>query len=151
MIIKKDSWHYKLLDFFGDLPWELKGHGSFGLCPYCRRVFLALFKALVVCLVLLVPMFFVAAYIAFCFGYPISGQPVVLSAAGATIIAFTAFMAINVCWGDLIKEKEGAFFRRFLIKKSYERKPKKAKEPGLIRVWLKAMHDKVCPSITLEE
>jgi len=151
MIIKKDSWHYKLLDFFGDSPWEWGYHGSFGLCPYCRRVFLALFKALVVCLVLLVPLFFVAAYIAFCFGYPISGQPFLLAGAGAAVIAFTAFIAINVCWGDLLRGKENAFLQRISIKKSFERKPKKPKEPGLIRVWLKAMHDKVCPSITLEE
>ena len=148
MIIKKDSWHYKLLDFFGDLPWELKRHGSFGLCPYCRRVFLALFKALVVCLVLLVPLFFVVGYIAFCFGYLISRQPVELAGAGAAIIAFSAFIGINVCWGDLIKEKEGAFLQRLSIKKTYERKPK---EPSLIREWFKAIHDKVCPSITLEE
>jgi len=151
MIIKKDSWHYKLLDFFGDLPWELKRHGSFGLCPYCRRVFLALFKALVVCLVLLVPLFFVVGYIAFCFGYLISRQPVELAGAGAAIIAFSAFIGINVCWGDLLREKENAFLQRISIEKTFERKPKKPKEPGLIRVWLKAMHDKVCPSITLEE
>ena len=148
MIIKKDSWHYRLLDFFGDLPWELKHHGFFGLCPYCRRVFLALFKALVVCLILLVPLFFVAAYIAFCFGYTISDEPVALAGVGVAIIAFTAFIAINVCWGDLIKEKEGAFYSAFQLKKTYERKPK---EPSLIREWFKAIHDKVCPSITLEE
>ena len=148
MIIKKDSWHYKLLDFFDEVPWELKRTGSFGLCPYCRRVFLALFKALVVCLVLFVPLFFVAAYIAFCFGYLISEDPVLLAIPGAIIIAFSAFIGINVCWGDLIKEKEGAFLQRLSIKKTYERKPK---DPSLIREWFKAIHDKVCPSITLEE
>ena len=151
MIIKKDSWHYRLLDFFGDSPWEWGYHGSFGLCLYCRRVFLALFKAFVLCLILLMPLSIVAIYIAFCFGYAISDEPVALASFGAVIIAFSAFIGINGCWGDLIKEKESAFLQRISIKKSYERKPKKAKEPGLIRVWLKAVHDKVCPSITLEK
>jgi hypothetical protein len=93
----------------------------------------------------------VASYIAFCFGYPISRGSVVLAGAGAMIISFSAFIGINIFWGDLLREKEDAFFERLSIKKSFENKPKKAKEPSLIREWFKAIHDKVCPSITLEE
>ena len=148
MIIKKDSWHYKLLDLFDEVPWELKRTGSFGLRPYCRSVLLALFEALVICLTTLALLFFVASYIALCSGHPISKEPALLAGAGAAIIAFSAFIGINVCWGDLIKEKEGAFLQRLSIKKTYERK---LKEPSLIREWFKAIHDKVCPSITLEE
>jgi hypothetical protein len=148
MIIKKDSWHYRLLDLFGDVPWELKNYGSFGLCPYCRCVLFALFQSLVICLITLSLLSFVVSYIAFCFGYPISKEPVLLAGAGVIVIAFSAFIGINICWGDLIKEKEDDFFQLFSIKEFYERKPK---EPSLIREWFKAIHDKVCPSITLEE
>ena len=93
MIIKKDSWHYRLLDLFEVVPWELKHHGSFGLCPYCRRVLSALFLALVMSLTILVLLSCVVSYIAFCFGYPISRAPVVLAGAGLIIIYFSAFTA----------------------------------------------------------
>ena len=151
MIIKKDSWHYRLLDLFEAVPRELKRHGSFGLCPYCRCVLSSLIQALIICLITLGLLFLVASYIAFCFGYSISREPAVLAGVGVIIISFSALIGINVCWGDLIKEKEDAFLQRLSIKKTFKTEPKKPKEPSIIREWFKAIHDKVCPSITLEE
>ena len=151
MIIKKDSWHYRLLDLFEIAPWELRHYGSFGLCPYCRRVFVALLLAFISCLLLLVPICLVAMYVEFCLGRLTQDGSVPMAFIGGATITIIAALLINRRWGDYFKEKEKRLLKRYRTKTSFESKPKKPKEPSLIREWFKAIHDKVCPSITLEE
>ena len=126
MRISTGSWHSRLMDFWDfDHPWNL--------CSYFWKT---------VWTVLLSIMFSVG--LGTFFGGPIwywlnPEYPFALAAV-AGVVEF-----ILIC----------AFIYKFLDYKGWiptlpEREPKPPKPPGLIKSWLKAKHDKICPFLDFE-
>lgn len=124
MNISVNSWHYKLIDFFG------MTHPK-SLCPYFWTV---------VWSVLL------AAALLFALTYPIHqffwGSDVLLSILSSVTWVLAGAWLRWVLY-ELDKLGEPIF--------KFERKPRPHKEPGVLLSYLKAKKEKMCPRINFTE
>lgn len=133
MIIKKSSWHYKMIAWFGHTP-------SDSLCPYVRQILLVLalsaFLAAIAVAVFIVfvwnPLHVLAALMGI-----VSITP---NALGVGLIAWAAYAVAGVIFGG-----------KYLRKKYRERNPVQDKEPNLIMAYIKAKKDKFCPTLDFQE
>ena len=145
MIISKDSWHYRLLNFFNMLPYELIYSHKCNLCPYFRTVIASTIYAFMLLAIIAVLLFFMATSVMYIFGYHVFNErlPMVgFICMGVLLLSFILFK-----YGEIMAEKLIYFLDERRDKKD---KPKNRK-PSLFKARIKAMHDKVCPEITLEE
>lgn len=132
MIIKKTSWHYKLIKWCGHTP-------SDSLCPYVRQILMALALSLFLIV------------IASCVFVVFVWNPLHVLAALMGIVSITpnALMVGLIAWA--VYAVAGIVFGgKYLRKKYRERNPVVEKEPNIVMAYLKAKKDKFCPSIDFE-
>jgi predicted membrane protein len=132
MIIKKTSWHYKLIQWFGHTP-------SDSLCPYVRQILLAFALSL----------FLIA--IASCIFIVFVWNPLHVLAAlmGIVSINANALMIGLVAWAvyAIVGIVMGG---KYLRKKYREKNPVVEKEPNIVMAYIKAKKDKICPTLNFE-
>lgn len=136
MIINRNSWHYKLMDDALDL------NVPRSLCPYVRKLVftLGVLAGLAMC-----ALWFVAALICAPLGwfgvidFPTSGNDQTVWEFLALFgTAMWGVIAILACGGGLVELRKRQEAKRYYSE---------SKEPGLIRSYWKAVHDKVCPML----
>jgi hypothetical protein len=132
MEINKSSWHYKLVKSFLTFPEE-------SLCPYMRQVVGSMFIALVssILAVLFVGFFVYGLF------YPFFGDPDILMSFLSCFMWVLVGLALLDGVPPLV---EGTW----LSKVVYDCKEREEKEPSLVAAYLKAKHDKICPTITFK-
>lgn len=155
MNINKNSWHFKLLDYFDhNVVWHLQRGDNVSLCNYFWNVIGALLKVLaiigggavvtVVVGIILYALFGSLMYLLLpltgpLFDYKLYevGLAVLIFALGITTVA-------GICatiGGDM----------KIVPKYLKPNKTEDSKPPSLFLSWLKAKKDKVCPLVKLEE
>lgn len=132
MIIKKTSWHYKLLTWLDFTP-------NRSLCPYVRQILAAL--AIVVFLAVgAVAMFWVFVW-----------SPLHVLAALAGVVSITPNqLAVGlIAWA--IYTLAGVIIGgKYMRVKYRERNPVVEKEPNIVVAYIKAKKDKICPTLNFE-
>lgn len=134
MIIKKTSWHYKLISWFDVSP-------SDSLCPYVRQLLTYIALSLVLCCI--------AVAVAIIFGW--APLHVLLALMGIIAISANQLTVGLVIWA--IYTVAGVILGgRYLRKKHRERNPYNPvlKEPNLVMAYIKAKKEKFCPTLTFE-
>jgi len=130
MEIRKNSWHFNLYTMSFSSGW---GGETTNLCSYFWRVMSGMFKALFIIAFLLTVLAGLGSII---YQFPLVSLPALgLAAVCILIMRYRARVRNDVTSERYRTRSEG-----------YE-KP----EPGLIRSYLKAKKDKVCPLITFVE
>lgn len=133
MIIKKTSWHYKLIKFFDFRP-------SNSLCPYVRQLVLA-------CLLVL---FNIAVGIAISIVFVLQPIHVLLALAGLMVITPNALAIGLIGWAVwvLIGIFVGGHWLRKWNRERNKSKPET--EPNIVMAYIKAKKEKICPTIDFE-
>lgn len=133
MIIKKTSWHYKLLEFLDFNP-------KASLCPYVRQLVLA-------CLLVLFNLVVATAIFIVFVVQPIH---VLLALAGLMAITSNALAIGLIGWALWVLL--GIFVGGHWLRKwNRERnKSKPVKEPNIVMAYIKAKKDKICPTLNFE-
>ena len=139
MNIAKNSWHYKLCNMVFNYP-------SKSLCIYFWQIPYSAVVVVVWCIIILASMLCVAGA-----GLYILAMPVQLAV--STVSIFDTFMlgtASLALWCCVFKGLNDHFedkpWNVVLIKKRVKDKPAEKKE-SLVRAYLKAKKDKICPTI----
>lgn len=134
MIIKKSSWHYKMIEWFGHTP-------SNSLCPYVRQILLGIALSVFMAAVA------VAVFIVFVW------NPLHVLAALMGIVSITPNQLMVGLIGWAVWALLGIFVGGHWLRKwNRERnKSKPEKEPNLIMAYIKAKKDKFCPSLDFQE
>lgn len=129
MNIKKSSWHYKMIEWFGHTP-------SDSLCPYVRQILLAL--ALSLFLIAIAS----AIFIVFVWN-PLHVLAALMGIVSITpnslaigLIAWAAYAVAGVVFGG-----------KYLRKKYRERNPVVETEPNIVMAYIKAKKEKFCPTL----
>lgn len=142
----KKSWHYRLAAFGGGMPsWENN------LCPYVRLVvrgFLLFSTVTAVVSVLLLAN--ILTIVSMFQGVFLYSEPTWFNFV-STITVILTFCFTFVCVVEYLREHNP--LRKVLCSYKDMRpyKEKKKREPSLIVVWLKSLHDKVCPQIDFKD
>jgi membrane-bound ClpP family serine protease len=134
MIIKKTSWHYKLISWFDVSP-------SDSLCPYVRQLLTYIVISLLLC--------FVAVGVAILFGW--APLHVLLALMGIIAISANQLAVGVIIWA--IYTLAGVILGgRYLLKKYRECNPYSPvlKEPNIVMAYIKAKKEKFCPTLKFE-
>lgn len=132
MNISKSSWHYRLLSRMRLLRDSY--YGPENLCPYCWKVLFAVFVVpivvVLVAFVATIPLWWWASNNNHLF-------PLAIIVAIIEVGVLIYYLAVAV----------GTRHEREIMTGTRERPVNKYKPPSLLRVWLKARHEQVCPII----
>lgn len=155
MNINKNSWHFKLLDYFDhEVIFDLHYGNSVSLCKYFWNVIGALLKVLatigggvvvtIMAGIVLYAFFGSLMYLLLPLTGPLFDYK--LYEVGVTILTFALCVAVV---GGIIGTVNGDM----KLVPNYLKRTKIAddKPPSLFLSWLKAKKDKVCPLVKLEE
>ncbi len=129
MIVRKSSWHYWL--YKTSFEHTAYSHKPTNLCPYFWRVVAGGSKVLIVAAFAAAILFIIG----WCF-YTHTAWSI------AATVLITAIVAASSFQDEI---------RNFFSSTENEGEVAETPEPGLIRSWLKAKKDKVCPVIELVE
>jgi hypothetical protein len=141
--MKRDSWHFKLVNEWTD--GKYMGKKEISLCPYMRSlffsIFMAIFSTLFLGAILCLFLYFLTYPVWQFFYIPHNDDIVFLSAMLWIIVGVGALMYV-----DEIGESE--YNPTLFLFNDYHNEHK---EPNIFFLYLKALHDKVCPTIKLED
>lgn len=145
--MNKKSWHFRLVSmFFSDFKWQVREKGFVQLCPYARALVFSI--ALMTGIVLLatlagfvIGLLMIASVLPHLFG----GIPMDMSVLGA--ILWTGLALIT--W-KATHEAKPSWDKVLYTPKPKEYVYKAPKEPSVFTLYLRAMHDKMCPKIEVK-
>lgn len=128
-VINKTSWHYRYLIYSGICPiadW----------CPYWRQVVGTIIMHIFTAFIVTIALFWLS--------YPVLqiffGSDVIFACLSGMF-----WIGVGVIAQDHFKQY--TYNKTFLLKPKEWKEPEEPKDPGLISMWLKAKHDKICPRI----
>lgn len=151
--IKRDSWHYKLLNKFeNSYIWWIERSGRVNLCPYvrmvCKVLLMLLFAILAFTLAVVIPITaFTVDTIGLC---DVLGYNKLCDAMYFVGFAET-MMALMIALYYFSVEHEKGTIRAFKGWVDGKRnRPVVEKDPNIFMAWLNAKHDKICPIVKID-
>ena len=131
MKINKKSWHYRLINISKEHEWDIKNN----LCGYFRQVVGAI-----------IFFTFLSTIVLFWSGNAIYAVFVTPTDGFLLGIAMVWWVLVGIIFGSVSGAIDNNHWLQLPIRLP-KRVPrvKTHKEPGIVRQWMKAKHDKVCP------
>lgn len=137
----KKSWHYRLAAFGGGMPsWETN------LCPYVRLVIKGFFWF---CVAWFLAGVFLIANVLTIVSMFQGFTPTINNPAWFYLFSYITVALLLVLGGMALKEHIEV--KGYTLRKKNDSEEPKIREPNLIAVWLKSVHNKICPQIEFKE
>ena len=157
--LNKNSWHYKLVKEFGsdDFYFEYGNKKHIPLCPYVRQLLFAFGAFLFTTTVLITVLGFVLSSIGIFLADMLNFTNIDLSDKDTKMLGIMygcgLVFLMSILTSFLVSEhKNSKALKEY--NKELENKlniPKKIKEPNIFMLYLKSVHNKICPLMEVED
>lgn len=147
LTVGKNTWHYRLYRFYGD------GHPDVAnLCPYMRRVVFGIVTVILATILLTMVSFLILEPIAILILWAITGSFYLNFFGpneGVVLFADIAIISIGLFCLMFVGGRQAWRCARTSFVREVDENP-----DGFLKIsttWLKAIHDKICPSIHVKD